>query len=106
MEIIEVVELFGTDALLVVGAAALLCLILYFILNEDFSSAGIPPFVGFVAFCGMALVVAFKPTEITYHAVVTDYDEVQENGYVIVEKLENDIYVLKAKDQVTQKGVN
>lgn len=60
--------------------------------------------VNLIAFGVFFIVIAFLPEQTEYKAVVTDYQTVQDNGYMILEHLEGDTYLIdEVKNELKEK---
>lgn len=96
MEIIDTIVRNGKSDLLVI---LFLCLVflLCFIIALKYSSPQLLllSFVSLVSFGIFFIVTAFLPEQTEYKAIVTDYKAVQESGYMILEHLENDTYLVE-----------
>lgn len=105
MEIIDTVVRNGKTDLITLIVFCLIFLIGCIIaVKTDSPLMMLISFVNFVAFCVTIIVVVFLPEQESYKAVVTDYEEVQDSGYVIIERLEDDIYrIEKANDELEEK---
>ena len=92
MEIIQTVVRYGTEDLAFAIIGAIICLILAFLLKKISDRYYYPPMITFFAMCGVALSVFVFPEEVSYEAIITDYAEVQEQGYTIIERIDGDLY--------------
>lgn len=61
-------------------------------------------FVNLIVFGVFFIVIALLPEQTEYKAVVTDYQTVQDNGYMILEHLEGDTYLIdEVKSELKEK---
>lgn len=99
MEITKTIVAFGNRDMIAMLVTFVLLLICFFISLKHGKSAftpfmlflfGISSLVAFIVF-------AFVPEQVLYKAQITNYEEVQEQGYLIKEHITDDIYYIEKK---------
>lgn len=101
MKITETIIAFGNKDLILCLVFAAIALISLIISLRKASSA-LTPFMMFIFLIIsilMFIVMAFLPEQESYKAKITDYEEVQENGYIIIEHIKDDNYYIEKKSE-------
>lgn len=97
MEITDTIIAYGNKDLIIFLAFSIVFLISFFISLHKANSA-LTPFMMFlftIIFFVAFIVTAFLPEQTTYKAKITDYEEVQEKSYLILEHLDDDNYYIE-----------
>lgn len=105
MEVIDTVVRNGKTDLITLIAFCLIFLIGCIIaVKADSALMLFVSFVNLIAFGVFFIVIALLPEQTEYKAVVTDYQTVQDNGYMILEHLEGDTYLIdEVKSELKEK---
>lgn len=96
MEIIDTIVRNGKSDMVII-----LFLCLAFLLGCIIAVKASSPLMLFISFVNLIvfgiffIVIAFLPEQTEYKAIVTDYQAVQESGYMILEHLEDDTYLVE-----------